>query len=104
MALKIEWSDEALKNLDDLILYLENNWDKKVIQRFFRRMETIIETLSLYPSAYRLVVKKKGIRKAIITKQVSMYYQKKNSGIEIITLLDNRMNPKAIRVALKDKK
>lgn len=104
MALKVIWSDEAINNLEKLIFYLESNWDKKVIQRFFHRLENIIETLSLYPGAYRLVIKSKGIRKAVITKQVSIFYQKKNSEIEIITLLDNRINPKTIRKILRGKK
>jgi hypothetical protein len=37
MALKVQWSDEALNNLGELIIYLQNDWDEKVIQRFFRR-------------------------------------------------------------------
>lgn len=104
MALTVDWSDEASDNLDGLIAYLENNWEEKVIQTFFKRLESIIETISLYPSAYRLVVKSKGIRKAVVVAQVSIYYQKKNSGIEIITLLDNRTNPKTIRKILRARK
>lgn len=81
MALVFEWSDEALRNLESLINYLENNWEEKVIQKFFKRLESILETIIIYPNACRLVVKRKGIRKAVIVAQVSIYYQTKNSSI-----------------------
>ncbi len=49
MALVIEWTLEAEKQLDDIIEYLESNWTEREIRNFFRKLEKALEVISSKP-------------------------------------------------------
>ena len=36
---KLNWSDEALKNLKGILSYLEENWTEKEISRFAQNLD-----------------------------------------------------------------
>ena len=37
--LKIRWTEEATKNLENIIIYLETNWTPKELKKFFQKLE-----------------------------------------------------------------
>ena len=41
--LKIRWTEEATKNLESIIIYLESNWTDKELKRFFQKLEKQME-------------------------------------------------------------
>ena len=47
--LKIRWTEEATKNLDSIIFYLETNWTSKELISFFTKLEKQLYLLSLFP-------------------------------------------------------
>jgi plasmid stabilization system protein ParE len=59
--LKIRWTEEATKNLESIIIYLESNWTPKELKRFFQKLEKQLLLLSNFPEAYPLSRYKKGI-------------------------------------------
>lgn len=49
MALALEWTLEAEKQLDDIIEYLESKWTGREIRNFFRKLEKALEVISTKP-------------------------------------------------------
>jgi plasmid stabilization system protein ParE len=63
--LKIRWSEEAIKNLENIINYLESNWTSKELSKFFIKLEKQILLLSLFPEAFPVSTKKNKIHPCV---------------------------------------
>jgi plasmid stabilization system protein ParE len=95
---KIIWTDEALKNLKGIIIYLENRWTKKEITKFSKLLDHQLELIENNPLLFAEGENSKGIRKSVLSKQTTIYYQISNYEIEIISLFDNRQTPKKLKI------
>jgi plasmid stabilization system protein ParE len=50
--LKINWSPEAIQNLESILAYLKENWTQKEISRFLIKFEKQLVIISRFPLAY----------------------------------------------------
>ena len=91
---KILWTDFALKELEDTIEYLEENWTEKELQNLALNIEETLKLITQNPELFQGSEIKKDIRRAIILSHNTMYYRVKNNQIEIISFFSNRQNPK----------
>ena len=94
---RIIWSDEALSNLKGIITYLENNWTEKEIRKFALLLEHQLDFIKKNPLMFSFFKRGKKIRKAVLTKQVSIFYRIENEDIQIVTLFDNRQSPNKLK-------
>jgi len=94
----IEWSDEALSNLAQIVHYLESNWTEREIENFFLRLENVLELISKNPKLFSITHKRKNVRRCILGKQTSIYYKFESDKIFLVTLWDNRQDPKKLKV------
>jgi len=93
---EIRWSEEAVKNLNNIFDYLEKNWSEKEIKKFAQKLEKCINIIRTTPFAFPLSEIMK-IRRIVINRQITMYYEVASNVIYIITLFDTRQNPKKIK-------
>ncbi|MCB0748357.1 MAG: type II toxin-antitoxin system RelE/ParE family toxin [Ignavibacteriae bacterium] len=93
---KIIWSNEAFENLKNILEYLEFQWTKKEINNFAKKLDRRINLISEFPFIFPISPIKKSVRRSVLTKQISLYYQINESSVEIITLIDNRSDPDKI--------
>ena len=70
--LKIRWTEEATKNLENIIIYLETNWTPKELKKFFQKLEYQLLLLSLFPEAYPVSLTKKRIHRCVLTKNLTI--------------------------------
>jgi len=94
---KIIWSDEALINLKGIIDYLETRWTKNEIYKFSQLLDHQLNLIKNNPFLYPEYPKLKGLRKSVLSKQISIYYRVIQKEVHIITLFDNRQNPKSLK-------
>lgn len=97
MSLKVFISQRAEKNLKDILEYLQSEWSVRVKDKFLKILQDKIELLSQSPLMYEASLKKKLIRRCVVTKQIVFYYKVSNDTIDIITIQDTRKNPKKLR-------
>jgi len=94
---KLNWSDEALKNLKGILSYLEENWTEKEISRFAQNLDQhlslIIENPRLFPK-----VGNASVRKAVLSKHSSVFYVLDSKEIQILFIFDNRQNPEKLNI------
>ena len=91
---KILWTDFALKELENTIEYLEENWTEKELQNLALNIEETLKLISQNPELFQGSEIKKDLRRAIILSHNTMYFRVKNNQIEIISFFSNRQNPK----------
>jgi len=75
MAISVLWSDEAKKTYADNIEYLKTTWTEKELKKFILRSEYVILNIEDNPKLYSFSSKSKKTRRAIINKQVTLYYR-----------------------------
>ncbi len=98
---KVFLSPLAEKKLLLLLEWLEENWSSKVKEEFILKLKSSVEQISVYPESCMQSNLKKGLYRYVITKKTSFYFRIVKTDIEIITLFDNRQNPKQINKELK---
>ena len=94
---KIIWSDEARKNLNVIINYLEKNWTEKELKQFTKLLDNSINSIEKNPNLFPLFNHSTNVRRFVISKQTSIFYHIVDSEVRLITLFDNRQNPKRLK-------
>ena len=93
--MEVIWSVKAKITYFKVFDYLEKNWNKREIIQFSQRTEIVIRSIKKNPGIFPFSLKHKEIRKAIVDKNNSFFYQvdKQNKKIYLLTFFDNRQNP-----------
>ena len=94
---KIIWTDEALKNLTGIIDYLEHRWTEREIKNFAKLLDRQLNLIQSNPDLFPTSPTSDRLRKCVLSKQTTIYYRLDNDEIRIITLFDNRQNPKRLK-------
>ncbi len=91
-------SNRAEENLDQIIAYLELEWNEVVKNNFIDKLKEIIALLEVNPLLFEKYSRKKNIHKCLITKHNAMYYRIIDTTVEIITIHDTRRNPNTLKL------
>ena len=90
---EVVWSEESIEQSDQIIQYLYSKWSEKEVFKFLKVLKDFEDIVSIFPEIYPESEIKKGYRKAVIIKQISVIYSIENEAILIHTLFDNRQDP-----------
>ncbi|MFT7420280.1 MAG: hypothetical protein ACI9QN_001205 [Arcticibacterium sp.] len=80
-----------------VIEYLEENWTIKEINNFLDRTDEVVNFIAQNPKQY-LYSKKKDVYRAVVTKQISLYYRVNLNAIELLIFWDTRQNPNKLKI------
>ena len=94
---KVILSKRASQKLDRLINYLETEWSKKIKNEFIIKLDKSLNRIKRFPESTEKSNIKKGLHKCVITKQTSIYYFFDDEYITVVTIFDNRMNPRKLK-------
>lgn len=95
MALKIVWTPQALKGLDRIIRYLEENWSEKEIGKFIDEIESFIALLEEYPEMLQRSTVRPNLYRGPINKHtmITYRYKPRKRVIELVNLRSTRRRP-----------
>lgn len=94
---EVFFSKRSATKLQNLLDFLEEEWSEKVKQNFIKKLDNALEKIKNFPESCEESDIKKGLFKCIITKQTTLYYRYNSKQITVVTLFDNRMNPKKLK-------
>jgi len=86
----------AEKKLENLFEYLIENWSLKVKRNFVGKLDECISIIKIQPESFPESSKIQGLRKCVVTKQITLYYKISGEKIYIVSIFDNRQNPKKL--------
>jgi plasmid stabilization system protein ParE len=95
---KLIWTDEAYKNLQHIVEYLEEFWTSKEIRKFAKLLDRQLSLIKKNPELYPYSDKSGHIRKSVLTKQTTLYYKVLKTEIYLVSLFDNRQNPNRLKL------
>ncbi len=91
--MKVIWSKNAEITFEAIVDHVENDFGKIVAKESVAKTNKIILTLAVFPFAFEKSTFKENIRKAIVNKQCSFYYEINKTEIQLLYFWDNRREP-----------
>ena len=98
---EIVLSKTAAIKLENLLNYLETEWSNRVKQNFIKKLDNSLTQIQAYPHSFEKSELKPNLYRCVITKQTSLYYKFDVKKVYIVTIFDNRMNPKKVKEGTK---
>ncbi len=95
--MKIIWSEDALLDYHQNIDYLLIDWSESVALQFVEEVEGVIELIQINPELYPLT-DYRGIRKALIRKQITLFYKVVDDSIYLIRFWNNYQDPSKLKL------
>ncbi len=93
-------SKTAEKKLENVFIYLTENWSLKVKADFVKKLDKTIEIIKNQPEIFPESNKESGLHKCVITKHIILYYRFDAKTIKIITFFDTRQHPHKLKEQL----
>ena len=94
---EVIWAPSAIRELDNILDYLENNWSKTVSENFFNTLDHSVELIKLNPYQFPALSKEKRFYKCVVTKHNSIFYSVPNETlIRILHVFDTRQDPRKL--------
>ena len=93
MALKIEWTANALEDYQQVVDYLLKEWPLNIAADFVDNLEKRVHNLTSFPNIGIASLKDPSIRSIVITKHNKLYYRTSPDKIEILDIFDTRQSP-----------
>lgn len=91
---KLNWSANAVVELNDTIDYLERNFTQKEVNNLFIEIERVSKLLIINPNLFALINTNLKVRRVVLLKFNNLYYTFDKSNIYILSFYSNRQKSK----------
>lgn len=95
--MKVIWSDEANEDLKENIRYLQAHWSDKSAIGLVEQIEAALSLIQTNPKLYP-ETSIAGIRKAVIRKQISLFYTVVESELYVVRIWNNYKRPESFKL------
>lgn len=96
MIYNIRWTVKSADTFDDIIDFIRLTWNEKIVEKFVKETFSFLEMISKHPTLFKSIDDIQ-IRKGLINKHISVFYQINENEIDLLYFWDNRKNPKRRR-------
>lgn len=95
MAIDFTWTDRSKTELDTTLDHLSTEWGSDKAADFLDILDDWLDQLRRHPQSAPRTGKKPGVRGAVMTKQVTMFYhvEPDQQEITILSFFDTRQHP-----------
>jgi len=97
MNYRILWTDEAIRNLEQILNYIATNWTDKEVDKFKIKLSAQLNIISKFPNIFPSSNTTPRLRKAVLTRQTIIFYEVREQVIYIAYMFDSRQNLERIK-------
>ena len=101
MDFKIIYTPLAKNSFQQNIHYLEENWTIKEVQSFIQKTSDVVDILRVNPVLFPYWKFNKTIRKVIIVKQITLFYEIEEKRVYLHLFWNNYQDPEKIKLLLE---
>ncbi|MGL2992608.1 type II toxin-antitoxin system RelE/ParE family toxin [Flavobacterium sp. TSSA_36] len=94
---KIIFSRRSKLQLEELVEYLEYRFSKPTKEKFISKLDSFVGLIQKDPKIFPKSEANKDVRKCVISKQTTLYYNFNNQEIRLLSLFDTRQDPTKIK-------
>lgn len=92
MDYKLHWSEEAVENLESIINYLNTNWTEREVSNFKTKLAKQLDLICKNPFIFPRSSYQKRLRKAVLSRQTTIFYEVKGENIYLAYIFVNKMD------------
>jgi plasmid stabilization system protein ParE len=89
---KLFWSDEAINNLESILDYLQSKWTQREVMKFKKRLRKHLYLITKNPKLFPKSDYNPRLRKAVLSKQTTIFYEISGDTINLVYLFNNRQD------------
>ena len=93
----IIWTEEAIRNLEAILDYLQNRWTQREVDNFKKRLSRLLHLISANPKLFPKSEIQPRLRKAVLSRQTIIFYEFKNEKAYLVYLFGSSQNPEIIK-------
>lgn len=93
MALTVSFSEEAYETLLGIGIFIEETWGYNYAEKFIKSVYKKIDLILVQPFIYEPISLNSNVRKGVVSKYTSFYYQVYQEEIRVLFFFDNRQEP-----------
>lgn len=93
MKREIVITTRAQIEIENIFELLKLRWNEKTKNKFSNKINQIVNLIARNPELFPVSSTNKKIRKAVISKQSTLFYHFNNKHIIVLSLFDTRQNP-----------
>ncbi len=97
MDYRLRWSDESVKNLEDILDDIKFKWTDKGVDNFKSKLSHQLNLIVQNTHMFPVSTIKKGLRKAVLSKQTTIFYQIIDDIVYLTYLHINKMDINKIK-------
>ena len=94
---KVYWTDEAINNLESILYYIKNKWTQRELDQFKIKLGRLIKLIEVNPELFPLSKYNRLLRKAVLSKQTTIFYKLSGKIIYLVYLFNNKQNINRIK-------
>jgi len=91
-SLSVNWTDRSLSNSETIRDYLQYHFTQRELDNYYKLLESFEKIVVVFPFLYPQTDKNNNVRRAVLSKQLSVFYISEQNAITIVAVLDNRMD------------
>jgi len=89
---KIIYTERSLVNIQEIKNYLLYKFTQREVDNLYDRLNAFESIVIVFPDMYSQIAGRKQIRRAVLSKQLSVFYTISKESLIITAILDNRMD------------
>jgi plasmid stabilization system protein ParE len=97
MPKEIIWSPLSVSDIENTIEHLRIAWNEQVINEFLDEVDLSLQHIAHYPRLYPVINKKLKVRKCVVTKHNTIFFQEKKNTIQLLRIFDTRQDPEKLK-------
>ncbi len=86
------WSAEAIINLESILDYLQRRWTQREVDKFKNQLGKQLNLIISNPKLFPISDYNPRLRKAVLSKQTSIFYEVSENRINVVYIFDNRQD------------
>jgi plasmid stabilization system protein ParE len=95
--MEVIWTEDAEADLIENLNYLVKEWSEKSARMLVKEIDSVIQLIQINTDLYTLT-EIPSVRKAVVRKQISLYYKIDGSKLFVLRIWNNFKNPDSLKV------
>jgi len=87
----VYWTDRSVSDSLSIQKYLREEFSQKEIDNFYKLLQAFEKLVLSFPKLYPVSTKNKKVHRAVLSKQLSVFYTLYKGYISVVAVLDNRV-------------
>jgi len=90
-------SQKAEKQLESIFLYVEAKFSERIRKELAEKVYHCFKLIENDPELFSFSNYNNSLRKCVVSKQTTVFYQIRKEDIVVVSVFDTRQNPKKIK-------